>query len=128
MNELDYSVESSKTIEEASALLETKTSEHNFRVLAVHDVRKTLADKGFEISPLKIYEVCNAGFAYKALSKDKRVSMFMPCRIVLRQEKNKTVITLARPSMISKMLPDSGLEELAGNVETELIKLIDEIK
>ncbi len=128
MNELDYSVESLKSIDETSALLETMTPKHNFRVLAIHDVRKTLADKGFEISPLKIYEVCNAGFAYKALSKDKRVSMFMPCRIILRQEKNKTIITLARPSMISKMLPDSGLEELAGGVEKELISLIDEIK
>ncbi len=46
----------------------------------------------------------------------------------MRQEKNKTIITLARPSMISKMLPDSGLEELAGGVEKELISLIDEIK
>jgi len=128
MSELDYTIESSKTFEEVSKRLEAKTPEHKFRVLAVHDVKETLAEKGFEIKPLRIYEVCNAGFAFKALSKDKRAAMFMPCKIVVRQEENKTVITLVRPSMISKMLPGSGLEELAGSVETQLIKLVDEIK
>jgi len=128
MSELEYNVESSKTFDEVSKRLEDKTPEHNFRVLAVHDVKNTLAEKGFEIKPLRIYEVCNAGFAFKALSKDKRASMFMPCKIVVSQEENKILITLVRPSMISKMLPEAGLEELAGNVERQLIDLVDEIK
>lgn len=127
MNELSYTVKSDKTIDEVSVLLDKIAPENNFRVLAVHDVKETLAEKGFEIEPLKIYEVCNAGFAYKALSKDINVAMFMPCRIVLRQEKNKTVITLALPTMISQMLPDSGLEEMASEVEKQLKGIIDKI-
>ncbi len=127
MSKPGYTVESDKSIDDVSTLLEKITPEHNFRILAVHDVRETLAEKGFEISPLKIYEVCNAGFAYNVLSKDINAAMFMPCKIVLRQEDNKTVITLVRPSMISQMLPDSGLENLAGGVEKQLKELIDKI-
>lgn len=125
---MDYNVDSQKGIEDIAALLDEKTPEHNFRILAVHNVTATLAEKGFEIKPLKIYEVCNAGFAYKALSKNINVAMFMPCKIILRQEEKKTVITLVKPSIISQMLPDSGLEILAGEVETQLKALIDEIK
>jgi len=128
MSELGYDVESAKAIDDVSASLEKITPEHNFRILAVHNVKETLAEKGFEIKPLKIYEVCNAGFAHKALSKDINAAMFMPCKIVLRQEDNKTVITLVKPSMISQMLPDSGLEELAGTVEKQLKELIENIK
>lgn len=127
MNDLGYTIESSKSIDDVSATLEKLTPEFNFRVLAIHNVTETLAEKGFEIKPLKIYEVCNAGFAFNALSKDIDVAMFMPCKIVLRQEKDKTVITLVRPSMISQMLPDSGLEDLAGEVEKQLKELIEKI-
>ncbi len=42
-------------------------------------------------------------------------------------ESNKTIITLVRPSMISQMLPDSDLEDLAGEVEKQLKELIDNI-
>lgn len=127
MSELGYTVDSDKSIDDVSALLEKITPENSFRILAVHDVKETLAEKGFEINPLKIYEVCNAGFAYKALRKDINVAMFMPCKIILRQEENKTIITLARPSMISQMLPDSGLEDLADEVEKQLKDIIDKI-
>ncbi len=127
MSELGYTIETDKSIDEISTSLAKITPDFNFRILAIHDVKETLSDKGFEIKPLKIYEVCNAGFAHKALGKDINVAMFMPCKIVLRQEENKTIITLVRPSMISKMLPDSGLEELAGEVEKQLKELIENI-
>ncbi|MCP4648891.1 MAG: DUF302 domain-containing protein [PVC group bacterium] len=128
MSDLEYTIESDKPINDVSTTLERITPEHNFRILAVHNVTETLAEKEFEIEPLIIYEICNAGFAFKALSKDKNVAMFMPCKIVLRQEKSKTAITLVRPSMISKMLPNSGLDELAGDVEVKLKELIENIK
>jgi len=128
MENLDYNVDSQKDIEELSSLLDEKVPQHNFRVLAVHNVQATLAEKGFEIEPMKIYEVCNAGFAYRAISKSVNVAMFMPCKIVLREEGDKRVITLVRPSMISQMLPDAGLETIAGDVENQLINLINEIK
>jgi len=93
-------------------------------VLAVHDVQKTLAEKGFERGPLKIIEVCNAGFAYKALQKTIDVSLFMPCKFSVYTEGNKTVVALARPTMITEMLPEAGLEELAGQVEETLKKVM----
>ena len=128
MDKLSYSVSSNKSFDELSALLEKTSPEMGFRVLAVHNVQETLAGKGFEIEPLKIFEVCNAGFADKALGNDINVAMFMPCKIVLRPENEKTRMTLVRPSMIAEMLPDAGLGELAGQVEKQLIEIMDAVK
>lgn len=128
MSDMGYNVMSDKSFDEISDALEKAAPENGYRVLAVHDVRETLAGKGFEIDPLKIFEVCNAGFAYKALARDINVAMFMPCKIVVRPEGDKTSMILVRPSMISKMLPEAGLEELAGEVEKQLIGIMDEVK
>jgi uncharacterized protein (DUF302 family) len=127
MREISYQIESAKSFEEIARLLEKAAPEHGFRVLAVHDTQATLAEKGFKIDPLKIYEVCNSGFAYKALNKDINVSLFMPCKIVIRPESGKTIISLARPTMIAAMLPDSGLEELSLEMEKQLIEIIESI-
>jgi uncharacterized protein (DUF302 family) len=126
--EMGYTVKSDKTFEDVSERLERISPEKGFRILAVHDVQETLAGKGFEIEPLKIFEVCNAGFAYKAVQNDINVAMFMPCKIVIRPEGNKTIITLVRPSMISEMLPDSNLGEMAAEVEKQLIGILNEVK
>ena len=83
MDKLGYTIESSKSFDDVSTALEKTSPERGFRVLAVHNVKETLAGKGFEIEPLKIFEVCNAGFAYKALGNDISVAMFMPCKIVV---------------------------------------------
>jgi len=128
MDKLGYTIESSKSFDDVSTALEKTSPERGFRVLAVHNVKETLAGKGFEIEPLKIFEVCNAGFAYKALGNDISVAMFMPCKIVVRPRGDKTVMTLVRPSMIAEMLPDAGLNDLANDVEKQLIGIIDEIK
>jgi uncharacterized protein (DUF302 family) len=128
MDNMGYTVSSGKSFQDISAALEKVVPEKNFRVLAVHDVKATLEEKGFQIKPLRIFEVCNAGFAYKAIKSDIGVAMFMPCKIVVREAEGQTVMTLVRPSMISQMLPESGLEELAGEVEKQLMEIIDEIK
>jgi uncharacterized protein (DUF302 family) len=123
-----YRVETQKSFDEICCLLEKTSPEQGFRVLAIHDTQATLAEKGFKIAPLKIFEICNGGFAYRVLNKNIDAALFMPCKIVVRIEGDKTIITLAKPSMISSMLPGSGLEELSTEVERQIIGIIDAIK
>ena len=124
IDKLAYPMESDKPFSEVAAEIEKQAAEHQFRVLAVHDVQETLADKGLERGPLKIIEVCNAGFAHKATQKDIHVALFMPCKFTVHTEGDKTIVTLARPTMIADMLPDAGLNELASEVEDTLKKVM----
>lgn len=126
MESLAYTKSSNKPFETVADNIEKNSAENQFRVLAVHNVQETLAEKGFERGPLKIIEVCNAGFAHKALQKDVDVAMFMPCKFTVYTKDDKTIVTLARPSMIADMLPGKGLEELAKTVETTLKKVLED--
>jgi uncharacterized protein (DUF302 family) len=121
-----YTLESKKPFDEVVANLERNVPRHQFRVLAVHDVKATLAEKGINRAPLKIIEICNARFASEALSKQAEVALFMPCKYAVFGEPDKTVVKLARPSMISEMMPESGLVELAGSVEATMIEIMKE--
>ncbi|MCO5385098.1 MAG: DUF302 domain-containing protein [Desulfosporosinus sp.] len=84
-----YSVVTTKSFEEAVKSVGEKTQANGFRVLYVHDVQETLAEKNFKIQPLKILEVCNAKFASNALEIDLVVSLLMPCKINVYSEEGK---------------------------------------
>lgn len=124
MMDLAYTLESKKSFDEVVANLEKQIPEHQFRVLAVHNVQETLAEKGLERAPLKIIELCNAKFAHTALQKAPDVALFMPCRYAVYGEKDKTIVKLNRPSLIAQMMPGTGLDDLANGVEDTLKKIM----
>jgi uncharacterized protein (DUF302 family) len=124
-SEMKYTVKSDKPFDAVVENIEKQVPEHKFRVLAVHDVQNTLAEKGIQRGPLKIVEVCNAVFAHEATRKSIDAAMFMPCRYTVYTDGDKTVVNLMRPSMIAQMLPDAGLEDMAGQVETTLKKIME---
>lgn len=126
MDELAFQMKSEKSVEEAAASLEKNSADSQFRVLAVHDVQATLAEKGFKREPLKIIEICNSGFAHQILEKDINVAMFMPCKFTVYREKGETIVTLMRPTMISKLLPNSHLQEEVAEVEKRLKKVMED--
>ena len=76
---IEYMAESDKTFDAVVSEIERLAVEKSFRVLHVHDVQATLAEKGLQREPLKIIEICKGRFAYEALRKDINVSLFMPC-------------------------------------------------
>ncbi len=122
---LDYTVESKRPFDTVVAEIERLTAERMFRVLHIHDVQATLAEKGFTREPLKIIEICNSKFAHEALGKDMQVSLFLPCKINVYTEGGKTMIKAMRPALIKEILPGSGLERLADDVERIVIDIVD---
>ncbi|MBU8933185.1 MAG: DUF302 domain-containing protein [candidate division Zixibacteria bacterium] len=117
-------MESDKSFDAVVENIEKQTADHKFRVLVVHDIQATLAEKGLQRNPLKIIEVCNAKFAYEALKKEIGVALFMPCRFAVHSDGDRTIIDLARPSMIAQMLPQAGLDDLATDVEKTLVEIM----
>jgi len=110
-------MESDKPFDTLVDDLQEQVVARGFRVLAVHDVQETLAEKGFERGPLKIVEVCNAKFAHEATKAEIGAAAFMPCRYTVHTSGDRTVLTLARPTMLSELMPGAGLRELATEVE-----------
>ena len=128
MEKLDYMVETTKSLDEVVAELRPKAKENSFRVLHIHDVKATLATKGFEIEPMKIIEVCNALYASEVLAKDKKILLMLPCPISVFVEAGKTYISAIKPRVIADYYPDANVESIAAEVERIVLDLVDETK
>ncbi len=123
-----YEIITEKSFDEAVSSVEENTKKNGFRVLHVHDVQATLAEKEFEHGPLKIIEVCNAKYAYTALQIEITVSLLMPCRINVYTVNGKTVISTVKPKVLIEMFNKQELQSFANEVEDVLTKIIDESK
>ncbi len=99
-------------------------------MLHVHDLGSTLRSKGIAFEEqCKVFEVCNPAQAAKVLSTDMRLNMALPCRISVFTDKGKTKIGLIKPvRMLSALSQEAALVEVATEVETKTIQMVDEAK
>lgn len=125
-----YIVETGKSFSQASADLEAAVIRNKFGVLHVHDLGATLRSKGIAFEQeCKVFEVCNPGQAAKVLAADMRLNMALPCRISVFTEKGKTMIGLIRPAqMLAGLSQDPAIVQVADEVESATIKMVDEAK
>lgn len=78
---------------------------------------------------MQVFEVCNPAQAAKVLSTDMRLNMALPCRISVFTDKGKTKIGLIKPvQMLSALSQEAALVEVAKEVETKTIQMVDEAK
>ncbi|HEY4512969.1 MAG TPA: DUF302 domain-containing protein [Candidatus Paceibacterota bacterium] len=118
--EFDYTVTTKKDFDSAVLAVEKETVKVGFRVLYIHDVQKTLGEKGFNIEPMKIIEFCNAKSAYAVLQADVKIGLCLPCKINVYTKDGQTFISGMRPIILPKFFPEVQL----GNLPEEIDKLI----
>lgn len=128
MRDALYTVSTQKDFPAAVKAVEDASAAHGFRVLHVHDVAATLAEKGFAREPLKIVEICNARYASEVLQKDVRTASLLPCPVTVYTEKGQTFISTMLPTVMADFFPDAGLAKVAGEVETAVRRIVDEAK
>ena len=125
-----YTVDSSKSFEQASADLDASVKRHGFGVLHIHDIGNTLRSKGQDFSEnCRVFEVCNPAQAAKVLASDMQMNMALPCRISVYTEKGKTKIGMIKPAdMLAMLSQDPALTAVAREVEEKTTLMIDEAR
>ena len=125
-----YVVESRKDVETAAHDLEEATKRHKFGVLHVHDLQQKMKEKGVEFPrACRILEVCNPHQASRILSQQMAVSLALPCRISVYEEGGTTKIGTILPTALLNIFPGAeSLQEVARDVEREILAIIDEAK
>lgn len=123
--DFDYTVTTKKSFDEAVQAVEEETKTVGFRVLYIHDVRKTLAEKSFQIEPYKIIEICNAKSAYTVLKADPKLGLCLPCKINVYQKEEKTFISGMRPTILPQFFPNADLGNLPDEIDTMIKGIID---
>lgn len=126
--DVSYTVESNRSFDELVENIEKKIAENGFKVLYVHDVQKTLQDKGFAFPGYKIIELCNAKLAHAVLQADRNIGLMMPCKINVYERDGRRFIAGMLPTLISEFFPDASLGNVPEEVEKVIKKIIDEVK
>lgn len=126
--DLAYTVATEKSFAEVERAVQDAVAAKGFRVLYVHDVQATFAEKGIQREPYKIIEVCNVKYANQALTADPLIGLMMPCKINVYTENGKTKLALLKPSMISTFFPQAAIDAMGQEVESILRAVVDVAK
>ncbi|MCT8138013.1 DUF302 domain-containing protein [Anaerobacillus sp. CMMVII] len=122
----DYTVEATTGIDETIEKLKGALAEEKFGVLWEFDIQAKLQEKGLEFSePYKVLEVCNPHEAKKVLDKSKMVGYFLPCKIVVYSDQEKTKIGMPKPSFLIQAIQDEELSSIAMDIEKRLVSAIN---
>ena len=121
-----YTVETDQTVEQAIESLENSLKEEKFGVLWQFDIKDTLQKKGLAFDQsYQVLEVCNPQEAQRILSENKLVGYFLPCKIVVYEDEDKTKIGLPKPTALIQMVEDDAITGFAEDIEKRLISCID---
>ena len=125
-----YIVETTKHFEQAATDLELAVKNHQFGVLHVHDLGKTLRCKGIDFKEeCRVFEVCNPGQAARVLSEDMRLNMALPCRISVYTERGQTFIGMIKAAaMLGVLSQSTALLAVANEVETATMQMLNDAR
>ena len=125
----DYTVEISRDVDSVVNDLRNALKEKGFGVMGVLDFKAILKEKGFEFrDEYRLLEVCNPKAAKSALETDPKVGLLLPCTIAVYKEKDKTKISLLKPTKLLEILPHDKLQSLGEDIEPMLKEAIDKIR
>jgi uncharacterized protein (DUF302 family) len=122
-----YEVKSKKSVALVARQFEAIAHEHKFGVLAVHDLKAKLKEKGVDFSQdYLIYEVCNPQQAKKVLEANPEISTALPCRIAVYPEGESVTLATIRPTPMIEMFKTPELKVVAEEVEAVLVRIMNE--
>ncbi len=122
-----YEKTSQKSMAEIELALRDSAARHKFGVIHVHDLQKTMKEKGVDFDrECAVFEVCNPQQAKRALEANPAISTVLPCRISVYQRGEERVIATFLPTAMMQMFESGGLESVAQEVEAVVKAMIDE--
>jgi uncharacterized protein (DUF302 family) len=120
-------VESRKPLDRVAKDLEAAVARHKFGVLAVHDLKAKMAEKGVLFDrECRIFEVCNPHQAKKVLEANLEISTALPCRISVYKEGDVTKLASIKPTAMIDIYATPELEGVAREVEATLEAIMAE--
>ncbi|MFQ5846516.1 MAG: DUF302 domain-containing protein [Candidatus Methylomirabilales bacterium] len=125
-----YVTETTKDFETAVKDLEEAVKRHKYGVLHIHDVQRTLKEKGIDFpNRVRILEVCNPQRASRVLTAHMPVNLALPCRISVFEQEGKIKIGMIKPTFLLSVFPHrEELKAEAEAVEQDTVRMIDEAR
>lgn len=102
--------------------------EEGFGVLTEIDVQKTLKSKlDVDIRRYVILGACSPQLAHRALSAEPLIGLLLPCNVVVAEENGGSIVSVANPREMFRMVDNSDLGPIVDEVDTKLRRVIDRL-
>lgn len=99
---------------EAVDRVKAALSEQGFGTLTEIDLQATMKEKlDADIEPYVIIGACNPKLAHRALESDRSIGALLPCNVVVRGDKNRTIVDALDPDIMSSLA--TGLDAVASD-------------
>jgi uncharacterized protein (DUF302 family) len=122
-----YKIDSKKQLAEIGRDLEVAAQKHKFGVLAVHELKAKMQEKGVEYEgECLIYEVCNPHQAKKVLESNLELSTALSCRISVYRTGTGYRLATIRPTSLVELFHADGLRPVAEEVERTVLTIMQE--
>ncbi|MCL4785049.1 MAG: DUF302 domain-containing protein [Bryobacterales bacterium] len=120
-----FELKSNKSLAEIGKALEESAARHQFGVVAVHDLKATMAKKGIDYDgDCVIYEVCNPHQAKKVLEANGAISVALPCRISVYRSGGEFRIATLLPTELLGLFRSPELDPVAKEVEQVMVAMM----
>ena len=124
-----YTVKTQKAMNDVIEEITSNLTKIKFGVLGTLDFKEIFAKKGIDFpNEYKLLEVCNPVAAKQALDSDPNIGLLLPCTIAIYEKNDEKYISLARPTVLLSVAQNTGLEAMGKEIESKLIKVIDDSK
>ena len=123
------SIELDISFDDAIDRVKEALKDQGFGILTEIDVRQTLKDKlGIAVEPQIILGACNPQLAHRALEIDPRIATLLPCNVVVRTERGRTIIDALDPKIIAEVPDNPDLAPIAEEAGSRIQAALDELR
>lgn len=113
------------SFDEVVAKTEAALKEQGFGVLTRIDVKATLKEKlGVDVGRQVILGACNPPIAHRALEIEPRISLLLPCNVVVRETPEGIRVDAIEPFAMVEMFPEKDLQAVASEASDRLRKAV----
>jgi uncharacterized protein (DUF302 family) len=115
-----------------TAVAKTKEAlkSEGFGVLSEIDIHEKLKEKlGVDFRKYKILGACNPAYAYKALQKEDKIGVMLPCNVIIQKiTEGKIEVAAVDPVASMSAIENPGLRDIAGDIQKKLINVIEKLE
>jgi uncharacterized protein (DUF302 family) len=99
-------------------------------VLTVIDIKEKFREKlGVDFRKYKILGACNPAYAYKALQKEDKIGVMLPCNVIVQETaEGKTEVAAVDPVASMSAINNPELLNIAGEIQKKLKNVIEKLE
>ena len=115
-----------KSVDQALVDLKQAITNNNYVFIRQQNVDSGLTNAAQENSRVIFVYFCNFGLLDHALRIDRRVGVFLPCKITLIQTPHGVAMIAVNPKQVSKHLNDKRLNEICDQLARDYRQILEE--